>query len=215
MDFRYPYFVILVIGTIVGLVKYKSLTMSSKIFLLLMLITLLFEVFVFYYSHGNKSNYIFLNLFIPFEYSIIAIGFHTETKKKWMLYSIALLFVITVLSSFTISLFDSFNTNVLISNFFLITLLSLTFLYLLLKEETDKSFIDFPMFWISCGFLIFCVSNLFVYGTYNLLGRASSNPDLRKVFTYIRICSNYLLYVLITVGFLVKQFSLGEKNAIK
>lgn len=215
MDFRYPYFVILIIGIIIGLIKYKLLTKSSKLFLLLLVVTLLFEVFVFYYTHRNKSNYIFYNLFIPLEYSIIAIGFYTEVGKKWILYSIALLLGFIFLSSFYISLFDEFNTNVLISNFFLITILCLAFLYLLLKEETEKSFIDFPMFWISSGFLIFCIGNLFAYGTYNLFEKAGTSPVIGKIFLYIRIYSNYLLYLLFAVAFLVRQSSLGKKDAIK
>lgn len=215
MNFRYPYFLILFLGILVGLFRYKSLIKSNKVFLLLLIITLLFEVYVYSFINEWNSNFFLYNLFIPVYYGVISLGFFKELKKKWILYTNLLSISFLVISSMYTPILEKFNTNALIFTFFLIVILCLLFFNKLLKTETEQSFVHFPLFWISSGELMFCIINLFHYGTYNIFLTVDDNPFIEKLFYNVRVYSNYLLYILFIVAFLVKQNSLLQKDAIK
>lgn len=211
MDFHYPYFVILAFAILAGIVKFNNLIKSSKVFLLLLIFTFLFEVFSFIYAKINATNLVFYNLFIPIEYCFIAFGFYFELYKKWIFYTIILVFCYMIGFSFFSSIVENFYTNTLLLNFYLTILLCLFSLYSLLRLETDKDFIDFPIFWVSCGFLLFCILNLFVFGTYNFLVKAVTNKFIDKIFNYIRVYSNYMLYSIFIIVFLIEQNSISDK----
>lgn len=102
-----------------------------------------------------------------------------------------------------------FNTLSLQASFVCQTILSLIVLYNLLIIKSEHSFKNFPIFWICCGFLTFSLVNLFALGAYNFINQ---NQLLVNVFQKIRIFSNYLLYSLFIVSFLVKQYSIKKLN---
>lgn len=209
MDFRIPYFIILLSAVIIGFIKFKSLTKAVKCFYFLVIFTTIIEFFAFVFAFSNRENIVFYNLFIPFQFTLISLGFYSEIRNKNILLSTLIFFVFYSIQTYNIGIFHVFNTSSLIFNFFLTTLFSLNFFYNLLKKKQNALILNFPMFWISGGLLIFCVSNLFVFGTYNLLLSNLSNNSIENIFNFIRVYSNYLLYILIGISFIVRQLSIN------
>jgi hypothetical protein len=202
------YIVIIILGIIIGIIRYKQLTSSSRIFLLLLVITLIIELIsqLGYKSLVNQSNYIVYHIFSPIQYGLIAFGYNTELKSKPIRYSIFLMSICAFIFSIWVQPIQQFNSYYINLNFFITILISIYYLRKLLEKNTEESFLNFPLFWISCGFLLFNIANLFVFGTFNSF--FSKVSYIERVFAYIRIFTNYILYTLFIVAFLVKQHTL-------
>lgn len=215
MDFRYPYYVILGLGVIIGFLKFKKLSKSNKYVLYLLLFTLLFELLSFYFSKTFGANIILYNLFILIQFGFITMVYYTEICKKWIIYSNIILIATFLFYSSVINIFISFNTLALMVSFLITILFGLYFLLQLLLSYTDNDFYDFPIFWVSIGFLIFSILNLFQFGTLNYFKNLPKNHILTLVFDFIRIYSNYFLYTFFIVSFLVKQNMFTAINGSK
>lgn len=209
--FMLVYFSILLLGIVIGLVKYNKLNKSSRIFLLLLFISLLSESLAEIIRKKEFfSNFFIYHFFIPIEYCLIAWAYFEQLKYRYILLSIPIMVVIAIFLSTYVQPITEFNSNYLSLSLLLYFVLAILYLVKLLKINTDKSLKDYPLFWISCGWLLFSASNLFVFGTYNTFFKGIG--ILEQVFSYIRIITNYILYLLFIVAFLVKQHNLLENE---
>lgn len=72
--------------------------------------------------------------------------------------------------------------------------------------DEQASFRQYPLFWISLGWLLFISITFFSLGAFNVVN--SSNSNLANLFKYIRIAANFILYILFLVAFLSEQRTL-------
>lgn len=205
--YLYLYFAILLLGIIIGSIRFKNLNKSNKIFLLLLLITFISETLSLYLrKYGLQKNFLQSHIFHPIQFTIVAYAYFVELRAKVILYLIILMTVWEIILTIfiqPISLYDTYFINL---ELLIFSIFSIVYLYKLLKIKTEYSIVNFPLFWISCGLLIFSIANLFFFGTYNtFFGEKSS---LQELFMYIRFFTNYVLYGLFIIAFLVKQYTL-------
>lgn len=203
------YYLILLAGVIIGAVKFRSLNKSNKTFLLLLLITCLFELLSYFLrKYDLQKNFLHSHIFHPVQFGLIAWAYFQELRhiflKRLILVMIILEVVLTIFFQ-PITQYDTYFVNI---EYLIISVFSILYFRKLLSIRTEHSLFSFPLFWISCGLLLFCVSNLFFFGTFNTF--FNKKNDLQLAFMYIRIFTNYILYGMFTVAFLVKQHTLVD-----
>lgn len=202
------YFGILLIGILLGLSRYKRITKSNQILVLLLIITLISEYTALEMGQRGIVNFFIYHFYAPIQYSLIAWAYYTETRLVWIKYSIPIMVVLAVLMSWFVQPLTVFNSHYICIVLLLTVIFCIIFFEKLLKHRSEYSFTAFPMFWISCGFLVFAVCNLFVFASYN--GLFSMISTWERVFAYIRIFTNFLLYALFSIAFLSKQKALNS-----
>ena len=207
------YHVIMLAGIIVGLVKFKKLSSSSRIFLLLLFITPIVELTSFYCAIKFRNNNIIYNPFTIVEFSFIAIAFFVETRLKSLIpMFISLLLFATLNGIFFQPFFLSLNTNtILLSSLFIITWF-FVFLSLYFKNSDTEPLRNFSFFWVGAGWMLFSVTSIISFGFMKLYTKHGIWDD---VSTVTRQISNYILYLSFIVSFLSPQKSLNDIVANK
>lgn len=206
--FHWIYFVLLVVVAFTGTVKYANMTTSSRVMLLLVVITIISEILATYLKITLHSNVIVYHIFGPIEASLIVWAFYEEFRLKIMIFIIGAIVCFGVINSFFLQSYKSlFNSYFFLADAVLATLLSLIYFYKLLHQKIFFKFTDYPMFWISIGFVLFYVTNLVMMGTFNVL-KHEEHKVLFSFFLQLRFITNLLLYFLFLVAFLSKQCKL-------
>lgn len=212
MIYFWTYIIIISLGILIGIIRINQLTSSSKICLLLLVITLIIELIsqLGYKLLINKSNYIVYHIFSPIQYTLIALSYNQELKSKLIKYSIYLMLTCSIIFSIWVQPIQEFNSYYINLNFFITILIAIYYLRKLLEKDTENSFLGFPLFWISCGFLLFNIANLFVFGTFNSFFKEVNY--IERIFAYVRIFTNYILYLLFIIAFLAQQHTLLDNE---
>lgn len=206
MYYLFIYYTILILGIVIGFYRFKKLAKSTRVFWLLLIVTMISELCAYLCNKLISINYLVYHIFSPLQYCFVALGFNKELKLEVIKISIPLMIITSIIISVWFQPVSKLNTFYINLNFFITTLIAVYYLWKLLKLDTEYSFSVFPLFWISCGFLFFNISNLFAFGTFNTFFKV--NNQLERVFAYVRIFTNYLLYLLFVIAFLVKQYTL-------
>jgi len=179
--------------------------------LLLLLLTLLSEISTTYYRTYGMNNVFIYHIFMPIETLLIGITFYKEIKNSWVVVLIIFAILFTIFNSLLIQNYMvEFGSYAFIVQCIFCTLLSLWYLRKLLDEKKDVGFYAYPLFWISIGFTIFNIINLFILGTINTL--TVKIPNISTIFRSIRFFSNYLLYSFFVFAFFSIQESLKGKS---
>jgi len=210
MNWYIIYLIILTMAILTGFFRFQVITASNKCFLLLVLITFITEIIARQVALSGASNFLVYHIFTPIQCSIAFLGFYFDTKARAILYTIPLMLILGLILSIWVQPLPSFNTYYMSIELFFFTFLSIVFFRRLLVVETEIKLRDFPLFWISCGLLIFSVTNLFDLGTMNFF--LLSNTTLDKILTYARYFTNYILYSSFIVAFLVKQNTISDQH---
>lgn len=214
MIFTWIYLTLLIIGTFIGFIRFKSLNQSSKIFAILLLITTITEIIaqvIFRYIF-HEANFFIYHIFTPIQFTLIALGYFQEIRLKFIPYLIPIMLIVAITLSLTIQNIEVFNSYFTNLSFFITAIFTNLYFYKLLQFDTNHKFSDFPLFWISCGLLLFTVTNIFVFGTFNTF--FNSNNIISSMFRYVRIFTNYILYIMFVIAFLNKQ-SFIEQNGTR
>ncbi|WP_143061741.1 hypothetical protein [Dyadobacter sp. SG02] len=147
------------------------------------------------------------HIYNPVQYTLMAIAYNQEIKQgKIIRLSIIGYVAFAILNAiFWQPFFEeycsySFNVNVV-----LVSSLCLYYLYRLLNQDTDNAFTQYPLFWISVGYLVYNCINILGLGAFNHL---SADSRLAYMLEVIRTLSNYMLYSMFIIAFLTKQKSL-------
>ncbi len=207
----YIYYGILFIGVIVGISKIPILNRSNKAFLLLLLITFIHEIFSYFLrEYKLQKNFLHSHIFHPIQFILIGYAYFQELRYpliKRIIPIMVLLALVLTLFVQPISQYDTYfiNIELLIFSFFCIL-----YFRKLLLIRTEYALFSFSLFWISCGLLLFCVSNLFYFGTFNTF--FNEKNDWQIVFMYVRLFTNYILYTMLIIAFSVKQHTLNDNE---
>jgi hypothetical protein len=207
------YHLILLTGISIGLMRLKKLTSGSRIFLLLLAVTLFSELTAYYCAvkyHDNRFVYNFFNLL---QFSLICLAFYIESRLRatFVIFALYILFVSINSISYQPILAAS-NTNGLLVQHLLTIILYFIYLVLYFKKTTNESLRDYPLFWIGLGWLVFSVSSIVSFGYNNLVASGTSWDDIS---IWVKKISNYLLYLSFIPAFLSPQKSLNDITAGK
>lgn len=198
------YFGLLAIVATIGILRYNKLNTSNKAMLLLVFITILSEGVATYLKIVYHTNVIVYHVFGPIEVALIVWAFFSEFQWRKLLVLIVMLVFFGIINSFFIQSYKQvFNSYFFVLDAFVAVLLSITYLFKLLNQKEFYKFTDYPMFWISTGFLIFYLTNLIMLGTFNVV--KIENEYIFNLFLQIRTVTNLLLYILFGVSFLGNQ----------
>lgn len=196
------------LGIIIGVLRFKKLSRSSRIFLLLLFITFLTELTAYYCAVKFRDNRFIYNPFSLIQFTLIAAVFFLEAKLRQMLFVYIFFMLFVCLNS----LFYQPFLRSSISNSFLVEqllIIVLYFMYLIayFKNTEQNSLRYFPLFWIGLGWLIFSTSSIVAFG-FDYITDEGSYWD--KISVWVKRTSNYLLYLSFIVAFLSPQKSLDE-----
>ena len=213
MDWQYAiYYFITALGMITGAIRFKKLSVSNRVLLLLIINSVLAEIIATYLRTVFQNNLIVSRIYPLISYGLTAVAFQKELPhfKKYLDLSILIVLTVALLDTIInynnlLQQYPSFQ-KVVIS---LLTIgICLLFLYSLLEKESDYSFIDYPLFWVSLGSLLYSIITLFSFTAFNYIG--NNAPEFVSFFTWVRIFANLVLYSLFIVGFMTKQRRLAD-----
>ena len=213
MDWQYAiYYFTLALATITGAIRFKGLSISSQLILLLAILSILAEIISSYLSTVYLNNLLVSRTFPLIEYILIAIAFRIELPTYKKIITLSIILAVTVLIVDTIVnygfLLQQYPTVQKVVFNILTIGICLLFLLRLLNKETDYSFAEYPLFWISIGWLLYSIITLFNFTAFNYIGK--NTPQFVTLFTWIRFFANLVLYSLFIAAFLTKQRRLTD-----
>lgn len=207
------YHSIIMLGIIIGVLRVKKLSRSSRIFLLLLFITFLTELTAYYCAVKFHDNRFIYNPFSLIQFTLIAAAFFLEAKLRQMLGVYILFMLFVCLNSFFYQPFlrSSISNSFLVEQLLIIVLY---FMYLIayFKNTEQNSLRHFPLFWVGLGWLIFSTSSIVAFG-FDYITDEGSYWD--KISVWVKRFSNYLLYLSFIIAFLSPQKSLDEISGAK
>jgi hypothetical protein len=168
------YILILAGVLMVGLVRYRKLTVPFKLLTICIIFTFVLEVIGEFFAFNNKNNSFLSHIesltnyfFYSFTFFYL---FENKQIRKMILISIGIVCVFFIINALFIQSFKKiFPTNVLlISNIFYI-IFSLLLFKQMLRNPSNMSIIRQSIFWFNTGILIFSTTmflNLGLIGYY-------------------------------------------------
>ena len=202
------YHAIIILGIITGVVRFKKLSRSSRVFLLLLLVTLLVELTAYYCAVKYRDNRFIYHPFALIQFSLICTTFYIESHRRQILF-IFILFILFVCfnSIFYQPFLRSSGSNNFLVEQLLIIVLYFTYLVTYFKNTEQGSLRNYPLFWIGLGWLIFSVCSIVSFG-FDYITTEGSYWD--KISVWVKKISNYLLYLSFIIAFLSPQKSLND-----
>ena len=202
------YHFILALGIIIGAMRFKKLCRSSRIFLLLLLITLLVELAAYYCAVKYKDNRFIYKPFNIIQFLLICLAFYYETHFKQVLI-IFFLFISFVCFNavFYQPFLKSSGSNSFLVEQLLIIVLYFMYLVAYFKNTDQGSLKYYPLFWIGLGWLIFSVTSIVSFG-FDYITAEGSYWD--NISVWVKRISNYLLYLSFIIAFIIPQKSLND-----
>lgn len=201
---------ILLTGIIIGIFRYEKIIFISKVLLFLLLLTLVVELSAFYCALKYHNNAFIYNPFRIIRSFIMCYVFYKETKLKvyWFIFGCVFLFAI-VNGIFFEPFFSQPNYHL----HMIIALIYIIWFFIYLTEYFKKinyaSLLQFPVFWIGTGWLIFSIVSIVSFGFSSFIHSGKWNNFIITCKQY----SNYLLYASFIPAFLCSQKSLDDFTA--
>ena len=202
------YHSVILVGILIGAVRFSKLSVSSRIFFLLLVITPLIELIGFYFALKYKNNSPVSNSFTLLEYFIFCAAFYLDSKIKLIMGLLAGLFLSGIINGLFFQHIlkeQATYTELLLS----LCEIVIYFLYLVLyfKNVDTLPLRQFPLFWIGLGIMLFSIVSIVAFGFLEL----SKKGDIwYTIAGYARQYSNYLLYLLFIPAFLSPQKRLRD-----
>jgi hypothetical protein len=206
--YKIIYLSIISLGILTGVLQWKKITTSCKYALLLLVITLTFELIASYFGKRYRNNLWVYHCLIPIQFVLITLCFWSELKLQIQKFALIIVPITFILISIFVQ-FDKFPSYSINISFTLYVLWSLLYFRALLINTSQYSVSSYPLFWISCGWLQFCILNLMQLGLFNTI---ILDNTFEVIFDNIRIGSNYLLYACYLLAFLSQQKSLAQSD---
>ena len=147
--------------------------------------------------------YVAGNLYTIIQFILLGLIFHemfgTKSLKRWMLVLVLLFLVFSVVNLFYIEGFLNRNDNLrTISSLSFMIVPILYFRYILIEQPIEKV-LNFPMFWVNSGILLYFSGNLILFTV-----DSTMNTDNIYVYFYIiHDLLNSVLFCLFGVAFII------------
>ena len=205
-----PYYVTLALGIMVGASRFSRLSPGSRWFYALLVLTAAVEGVAWYSGRIYNTNLLVYRLFGPVQFALFALACSGELVKARTAIRATAGVILLVYAVDTYlhraDLMKVYHTLPRTASGMGIIFWTLYYLRQLLETQTDRPFSQYPLFWLSIGWLQFSIITLFNLGAMNYL----NTLDIKYTFffTYVRTGSNVILYGLFTVAFLTRQYQL-------
>lgn len=200
------YLVLLSVVFLMGLIKYKHLSLPFKYLWLLMGITLISESLSGYLSYQHQSSLPVYHFLSCIEYAGIAMVFSGLYKNKILrrttFYSIIPVSILGILNSVYLQDMNTFPSNVLLLSHGIFLLFALLLFKQMIDEPIEKKLYKQSQFWLSTAYLIFPAAVFLSFGLQNYFIRNQLNMQPINNMIYI---SNFVFYILIGIALLTDQ----------
>lgn len=201
------YMLILLVSITIGAFRYKSiLNSSSKKVFWLVVTVFLFEFLAQLTKKIMGSNMPIYHFSTPTYLILIIWIYKSELKLNFKFYALVIIIYLisAVNASYENNFINAFPSNLYIVSSFIIIALALYFFYQLLNSDQLINLNNYPFFWVSAALLFFHSINLFGFGAFNF-AYFSKNDALLDFFSFVRKLSNYTLYLVIGISFVLQQ----------
>jgi hypothetical protein len=210
------YYAILILGILIGIIRFKALSIPAKTLWALFIYIFLKEVSASLLAYQVGYNLSFYQLMSPLDFCLTAFIFASigimQSFRKHILIASIIVFVFFFLNLFVWQPPGSgADTNFKMFRSFFLIIFSLA-LFTRLSDNADMGNIfKKSSFWVGAGVMIFYTFNIFYWGAYNyFLGhnKGIMNSLLRPMFIGV----NYILYVFLAIALFLNRFGSPEKK---
>lgn len=150
-----------------GIIRYKGLNETLKLFTWFIFISVLFEASLFYTNSKGINNLAILNVFVIVQYCfftwVFRRAFGSYAIRKGMVAVLVCFTAFALLNLFFLQGVRQFNTWSLGLMCMLLLLVILLFFYELFNDGNVQRLERYPMFWVASGALIYFAGNLFLF----------------------------------------------------
>ncbi len=191
-----------------GLIRIKHFSVSTKLILLLMIISIVTEISIFALHKLHISNLFVARLFDAVEFILLSFFFErifSETKKKFShaLSSVVKVFMIIFIGVAFFDLytngFNSMDNISLTTACILLMIYSIIAFFHLIQNPVFDNILRAPLFWFNTGILAYFSGNLFLFIFSNYI--EDHFPRLSPALWGIHSLLNITFYILISIGF--------------
>jgi hypothetical protein len=194
-------------ASVAGAIRYRRLSTSARRMLMLLLVTFAVELVGYWVGRVYRTNLIIYNFFVPIQFVLFAVTYMPELSRHRRL---LLGMIGASLAGGAVSLFVYRNQLTAVYPTILKTgldalsvIIILLYLRELINRPTVHSFGQFPLFWMSIGWLLLVMLTTVGLGTFNYISTLDLNYAI--VFQQVRIIAESVLYILFLVAFLAEQ----------
>jgi hypothetical protein len=191
-----------IIPIIIGLLFYKGLNRSFKVFFFYFPIAAIFEVTAALSKYYNGHNLFLLHLFIPIEFVFFIYPFYiyftSSFIKKGIIVISILFFVGCILNTLYFGMLNYNSIPRSFESIFLI-FLSLCYFYQFFNTNNEIQVYTQPMFWLSSGILIYFCIDFFSFMMINLL--LKKDMEMAYISKTIHAIINIIGYLLYSISF--------------
>ena len=194
---------LLLIAFLASVLVFKSSDSSFRVFPLLLVITNVVELTIFFTKANNPSFFFLYHIFIPIEYSLLAYFYFLHLPMKWArrsaLISIPTVVLICIFCSYVNGSTQMPTLQFTLAGFCLIALALISIFSI--EDFYDVPLLVNPRFLINVGVLIFYSGTMLLMGSYNYLKEIE--PESAPVlFRLINTTLNFILYSLFITAFI-------------
>lgn len=189
---------ILLMGSVVGIYQIRQLPLDHVYLTYFILITFILEALADYYLGVlRQNNLFFYHIFIPLQYSALALVFRenfvSSVTKKIVLYSIVFVLVFAILISAFLQSMKEMPFWIILITRLLLLLWVLLYLRELLDVRDPSPLTSIPIFYVCMGILIYIIS-LFQMGLMRFL--IYNKRELATYWLYINLWFDVGFYIL-------------------
>lgn len=179
-----------------------------SLFILYLLITILIEIGGYYFRvELKKPNYPFYNFFMIVQFLLFAFLFYrfhqSKGIKQWVTFFV-IAFIVFFISEGIINSFASYHkySRQFLSIF--VVLFSCTFYFSMLKDDTIKSPVKYPPFWIVTGLFFFYFGSIAMFAFFDKVSQIKLSGNI-SFYTLVMGCLSCILYGSWIIGFICKK----------
>ncbi len=205
---------LLVLGSLVILLfKVKKLDKRLRVFIPLLLLSLLVEGVRFVFSDDNIVAQFLFSIYTPVEYLLLCLFItsilDSKYKRRLILISIPFFMMLSFIVQFKVESTNYFYKylDVLVESPLILTW-TLFYFFQLFSDDETFDFTSNPLFWISVGNLLFYSASFFSYG-FGSYFQNMKQYDFGEAVRWIARTLNIFLYIFYIIGFLCS----GQKRS--
>jgi hypothetical protein len=205
VSLKLVYFLIIVTGFILGLLKYRRIYEQYILWFIPFLgYTFLIELVAFYQLVSiNGKNHWWYNFFSVTEFLFLTIVFYRaieDVKLKRVIVATGIfLFIFSLLNIILIQGWNNFHTISYRLGSLIVVIWCFFYFRQLLNFEKHRHPLKVPMFWISTGFLFYYIGFFFYINIFDFVAY-SKQREFADLFRFIGATLNILLYTFIVIG---------------
>ncbi|HYE55553.1 MAG TPA: hypothetical protein VD996_11940 [Chitinophagaceae bacterium] len=200
------YQVILLLGLLTGVAKYKSLESVGKLIFFFLVYINIKEAIALLLAQRTNYNLHFYQIAAPIDFlflMFIYCNLHESKRLRWTIVSIALVVITFFIINLTSlqPLGKTVDTYFKLVRSFFLVLISLMVFQNILQRRDGLRLKDSSTFWFNTGVLIFFSTSIFYWGLYNysLTLKGFAIPGIiRRLYEF----SNYCMYLMFIVALL-------------